>query len=197
MATCIQSSRSCLPPFYTIPIFPLFERLFFFWMHTAFILYSEEYIVFMSCCRNCVMYVCQLSVLQLLIWPVIGIFIHFKWRLPEAICCCLQTCNVDVVLLVMYCMYIPAFTVTSANKSQLCVYSCYLLISCLRLFVFVYKAKFAKLRPLPCGRPSGRRVLTSLFSLSLSLVLTLISWEATMSRRWKGGWGETGQGWDA
>ena len=113
------------------------------------------------------MYVCQLSVLQLLIWPVIGIFIHFKWRLPEAICC-LQTCNVDVVLLVMYCMYIPAFTVTSANKSQLCVYSCYLLISCLRLFVFVYKAKFAKLRPLPCGRPSGRRVLTSLFSLSVA-----------------------------
>ena len=24
MATCINSSRSCLPPFYTIPIFPLF-----------------------------------------------------------------------------------------------------------------------------------------------------------------------------
>ena len=56
MATCIHSSQSCLPPFYTIPIFPL-------------------------------------------IW---GIFIHFKERLPEAICCCLQTCNVDAVLLVMY-----------------------------------------------------------------------------------------------
>ena len=25
MATCIHSSRSCLPPFYTIPIFPLFK----------------------------------------------------------------------------------------------------------------------------------------------------------------------------
>ena len=46
------------------------------------------------------MYVCQLSVL---IW---GIFIHFKERLPGAICCCLQTCNVDVVLLVMYCMHV-------------------------------------------------------------------------------------------
>ena len=23
---------------------------------------------------------------------------HFKERLPEAICCCLQTCNVDVVV---------------------------------------------------------------------------------------------------
>ena len=67
------------------------------------------------------------------------IFIHFKERLPEAICCCLQTCNVAVVLLVMYCMYIPAFTVTSADKNQLCVYLCYLLIYCLRLFVVVYK----------------------------------------------------------
>ena len=57
------------------------------------------------------MYVCQLSLLQLLIWAG---YRHFKERLPEAICCCLQTCNVDVVLLVMYCIYIPAFIVTSA-----------------------------------------------------------------------------------
>ena len=52
-------------------------------------------------------------------------FIHFKERLPEAICCCLQTCNVDVVLLVMYRMYIPALIVTSADISQLWVYLCY------------------------------------------------------------------------
>ena len=51
-----------------------------------------------------------------------GHIIHFKERLPEAICCCLQTCNVDVVLLVIYCMYIPAFIVTSADISQLWVY---------------------------------------------------------------------------
>ena len=56
--------------------------------------------------------------------PVIGIF---KERLPEAICCCLQTCNVDVVLLAMYCMYLPGFIVTSADISQLWVYLCYLL----------------------------------------------------------------------
>ena len=68
--------------------------------------------------------------------PVIGIF---KERLPEAICCCLQTCNVDVVLLVMYCMYIPTFIVTSADISLLWIYLCYLLIYCLRLFVVVYK----------------------------------------------------------
>ena len=46
------------------------------------------------------MYVCQLSMLQLLIWAS---YRHFKERLPEAICCCLQTCNVDVVLLVIAC----------------------------------------------------------------------------------------------
>ena len=105
---------------------------------------SEEYclglfivvytlVVFMSCCRKCVMYVCQLSLLQLLIWAG---YRHFKERLPEAICCCLQTCNVDVVLLVMY---IPGFIVTSADISQLWVYLCYSLIYCLRLFVVVYK----------------------------------------------------------
>ena len=49
----------------------------------------------------------------------------FVERLPEATSCCLQTCDVDVVLLVMYCMYIPAFIVTSADISQLWVYSCY------------------------------------------------------------------------
>ena len=74
--------------------------------------------------------------LQLLIWAG---YRHFKERLPEAICCCLQTCNVDVVLYVMYCMYIPAFIVTSVDISQLWVYLCYLLIYCLRLFVVVYK----------------------------------------------------------
>ena len=65
------------------------------------------------------LYVRQLS---LLIWA------SFKERLPEAICCCLQTCNVDVVLLVMYRMYIPALIVTSADISQLWVYLCYLVI---------------------------------------------------------------------
>ena len=29
MATCINSSRSCLPPSYTIPIFPLLNRKIF------------------------------------------------------------------------------------------------------------------------------------------------------------------------
>ena len=45
------------------------------------------------------MYVRQLSLLQLLIWAS---YRHFKERLPEAICCCLQTCNVDVVVLHVY-----------------------------------------------------------------------------------------------
>ena len=88
-------------------------------------------VVFMSCCPNCV-YVCTPAFIATIaiIGPVTGIFIHFKERLPEAICCCLQTCNVDVVFLVIYCMYTPA--VTTADISQLWVYYC------LRLLV-VYK----------------------------------------------------------
>ena len=153
MATCIHSSRSCFSPFYTIPIFPLLNRFIylspsFFLLHTAYI-YARRNIlpeaiycclhtlvVYRSCCRNCVMYVRQLSLLQLLMWAS---YRHFKERLPEAIFCCLQTCNVDVVLLVMHCMYIPAFIVTSVDISQLWVYLCYLLIYCLRLFVVIYK----------------------------------------------------------
>ena len=55
-------------------------------------------------------YVCILSLLQLLIW------ISYLDILPEAICCCLQTYTVNDVLLVM-CL--PAFFVTSADKSQI------------------------------------------------------------------------------
>ena len=65
-------------------------------------------VVFILSCSNCVMYIYQLS---LLLWAS---YRHFKDRLPEAICCCLQTCSVDVVLLVMCCMCIPVFIVTSA-----------------------------------------------------------------------------------
>ena len=109
------------------PYIPSFKSIhllvsFLFLLHNAYyILCFEKYIargsifivvytlVFMSCCRNCVMYVRQLSLLQLLIWASYRHYIHFKESLSEAICCCLQTCTVDVVLLVMYCMYIPAF----------------------------------------------------------------------------------------
>ena len=88
MATCIHSSQSCLPPFYTIPIFPLLKSISFFIYLSPFIfcctLHIKFYalrnilpgaiivvytlVVFISCCRNCVMYVHQLSAVQLLIW---------------------------------------------------------------------------------------------------------------------------------
>ena len=67
--------------------------------------------------------------------PVIGILKRDCLRLFVVVCC-LQTCNVDVVFLVIYS---PAFIVTTADISQLWVYLCYLLIYCLRLFVVVYK----------------------------------------------------------
>ena len=50
----------------------------------------------------------------------------------------------------MYCIYIPAFIVTSADISQLWVYLCYLLIYCLRLFVVVYKLVMFMERGLHC-----------------------------------------------
>ena len=60
------------------------------------------------------MYACQLL---LLIWAS---YRHFYLDiLPEAICCCLQTYTVNDVLLVMYCMCLLAFFVTSADNSQI------------------------------------------------------------------------------
>ena len=75
----------------------------------------------MPCYRNCVtcMYVCKHSLPQLLVWA--SYRHYYSDRLPEAICCCLQTYTVNDVLLVMYCMCLPAFIVTSADKSQLWV----------------------------------------------------------------------------
>ena len=45
--------------------------------------------------------------------PGIGIFIQVEGRLPEAICCCLQTCIVNV----LFC-FLLAFILTSADISQ-------------------------------------------------------------------------------
>ena len=71
-------------------------------------------------------YVCILSLLQLLIW------ISYLDILPEAN---FVTYTANDVLLVMYCMCLLAFFVTSADKSHLCVI--FMLIYCLRLFVVV------------------------------------------------------------
>ena len=44
---------------------------------------------------------------------VIGTFSLFINILPEAICCCLQTCYVDVMLLLMDCVCILTFIVVT------------------------------------------------------------------------------------
>ena len=62
------------------------------------------------------MYICQLS---LPLWAFL------KIDCLRLFVCCLQTCSVNVVL-VMCCMCIPVFIVTSADISQLWVYLCYL-----------------------------------------------------------------------
>ena len=43
----------------------------------------------------------------------VGTFSLFSNVLPEAICCCLQTCYVDVMLLLMDCVCILAFIVVT------------------------------------------------------------------------------------
>ena len=43
---------------------------------------------------------------------LIGKFIN---KLPEAICCCLQTCYVYDELLTLLCTYIPTFMATTVN----------------------------------------------------------------------------------
>ena len=143
MVTCIHSSRSCLPPLYTIPIFPLLNRKIFhllvsflFFCCTLHIIFYAQRNILPEAIHCCLHTCCVYVVLSKLCYVCMPTFIatitnilwasyrHFKERLPEAICCCLQTCNVDVVLLVMHCMYIPAFIVTSADISQLWVYLC-------------------------------------------------------------------------
>ena len=78
-------------------------------------------------------YVCMLTFIA----TIASYRVFYLDKLPEAVCCCLQTYTVNDVLLIMYCMCLPAFFVTSADTSQLWVYLCCLLIYCLRLYVLV------------------------------------------------------------
>ena len=83
MATSIHSSLSCLLPFYTIPIFPLFKSKDFSFtcllpffrctLHITFLFYSLRniyialgYLLLFLCAVlfNCLMYAWQLSLLQ-------------------------------------------------------------------------------------------------------------------------------------
>ena len=48
---------------------------------------------------------------------VMGIFMLFTNLLPEAICCCLQTCNVYGTWVTLYCICVQIFMVTCANIS--------------------------------------------------------------------------------
>ena len=68
---------------------------------------------FVVSCSHCHDHTYQLS------WPLLltlGTFINL---LPEAICCGLQTCYFDGVLLTLPCTYTPTFMATTANIRQL------------------------------------------------------------------------------
>ena len=157
MATSIHSSLSCLLPFYTIPIFPLFKSKDFSFtcllpffrctLHITFLFY-RFILPWAICC--CFFVPCYSIVLcmhgnfhcyNLLIWALSLLrwasYRHFCLdRLPEAIYCCLQTYTVYDVLLIMYYMCLPVFLSLVLKGSYECIL-CYLLIYCLRLFVVV------------------------------------------------------------
>ena len=70
MATCIHSSRSCLPPFYTIPVFPLLNRKIFHLL-VSFLFFAAHCILALRnilpgaiycCLHTCCVYVMLLEV---------------------------------------------------------------------------------------------------------------------------------------
>ena len=66
-----------------------------------------------------------------------GIFMLFTNILPEAICCCLQTCNVYGVWVTLYYKVSWSLVLTSASYRY--THLACLVMYCLRLFVVVYK----------------------------------------------------------
>ena len=103
MGICIHPSRSCLPPFYTIPIFPLSNRRILHLL-VSFPSFLDAYCIF---------------------------YLYSENALPEAICCCLHTCCVYVVLLEL--CYVCMSTCIAMGQLK-----AFLKVDCLRLFV-VYK----------------------------------------------------------
>ena len=127
MATSIHPSLSCPLPFYTIPIFPLFNRnifhlytclLTFFGctLHITFLFYTLKNILpeaicccfFMGIVLCMYIHVCQRSLLQV---PVM-------WTDCLRLCVVVYKLILLNVLLVMYCMCVPAFIVTSAVLNE-------------------------------------------------------------------------------
>ena len=61
------------------------------------------------------------------------LWVYSCYLLPEAICCCLQTCNVYGAWVTLYCICVQTFMATCANISYIACLEMY----CLRLFVVV------------------------------------------------------------
>ena len=59
--------------------------------------------------------------------------------MPEAVCCCLQTCKCGFDIIVVLCTSVPSLIVRNANTTKLEVYTFVYKFYCLRLFVVVYK----------------------------------------------------------
>ena len=86
------------------------------------------FLVLVSICMSCRIYVLVFkaasNVIVMCKKYYLGTFSLFRNVLPEAICCCLQTCYVDVMLLLMvytnfYCCHFLVCLVTYTNSSLL------------------------------------------------------------------------------
>ena len=95
MATSsIHPSLSCLLPFYTIPIFPLWNRKIFHLL-VSFLF------------------------LDVATRPITFLFYSLRNILPEASCCCLATSYFYAALLELCYVCTPTFIATIANMGQL------------------------------------------------------------------------------
>ena len=63
----------------------------------------------------------------------------YKFTFPEAVCCCLQTCNFCFGELLSLDISIPSFIVIGTSMSKLWAQTTFTSLHFLRLFVVVYK----------------------------------------------------------
>ena len=93
----------------------------------------------MLCCWQCIAFFLPGFIVTSADISKLWVYLLFTNLLPEAICCCLQTCNVYGAWVTLYCICVQTFVVTCA-KHQLVIGTLGCLeMYCLRLFVVVYK----------------------------------------------------------
>ena len=85
MATCINSSRSCLLPFYTIPIFPLLNRKIFIYLLCLYTCIYTSIYMYIQCTCTCTVSVkkklkyVRCGTVTVLCWYALGTLMVRSW----------------------------------------------------------------------------------------------------------------------